>query len=215
MEYVNTAVQDTLGLPAIQKKIGLFGGTFNPVHCGHVEMARQVLEEFGLDEVWMLPSGHPPHKTHVASAQHRVAMLRLAVKGVRGLSVCELEVHRAGHTYTVDTLTELAERYPRVAFFYIVGADTLFELCTWKCAEQVMRMVTFLCVGRSGYSGLAAEAERLQQTCGARIELANCEGGNVSSTLVRMRVQKGMSIDGLVPPEIEEYIKAHGLYTGA
>ncbi len=202
-----------------RRKIGLLGGTFNPVHLGHLILARDAREAQGLDEVWLMPAGQPVHKLDqsIAAATHRLAMVKAAVSDESGLNVCRVEVERQGATYTVDTLRILTAEYPAVDWTYIVGADTLPQLVTWREIEEVLTLSSFACMRRPGMPDdpgqLAAQIdlpapwpERLVEGLftGHRIE--------ISSSEIRKRLASGQSIRYLVPESVETYIREHHLY---
>ena len=199
-----------------ERKIGLFGGTFNPVHLGHVYMARQVYREFKLDKVVFIPVGDPPHKRndHVEGKEHRFAMLQIALSGLDGFEVSRVELDREGSTYTIDTLTLLKKQMTGCKFYFIVGADNIFEIVTWKRYEEVLKLTEFICFYRPGY-----EKEKVfeymrfyQEKYGKEILLSEYTGINVSSKEVRKKLQEGESVKGLVGEGVEHYIKENGLY---
>lgn len=194
------------------RTIGLMGGSFNPVHCGHVRLARAALLSGAADEVLFLPSGNPPHKRDgLADKRDRLAMVELAVRGEAGMGVCREEVERSGVIYTVDTLTILRRQMPDAQFKYLIGADTLAALDTWRRPEEVIRLCTLLVAARPGQEDL----ERLAapwRARGAVIEFLPCAPADISSTAIRARIAAGLPLCGLVPPQVENYIRANGLY---
>ncbi len=202
-----------------KRQIGLLGGTFDPVHMGHLILARDAREAQGLDEVWLMPAGQPAHKLDRAtvSAEHRLAMVEAAVADEPGLAVCPLEVERAGTTYTVDTLRMLTGEYPDVDWTYIIGADTLPLLVTWREIEEVLTLCSFACVRRPGMpddpEGLAASIE-LPAPWPERLVAGLFTGHRIeiSSSEIRKRLASGQSIRYLVPESVETYIRAHNLY---
>lgn len=194
------------------RRIGLMGGSFNPIHCGHVRLARAALQTGAVDEVLFLPSGNPPHKHDgLADKLDRLAMVELAVRGEAGMSVCREEVERSGVIYTVDTLTILGRRMPDAQLKYLIGADTLAVLDTWRRPEEVIRLCTLLVAARPGQADLDALAAPWRAR-GAVIEALPCAPADISSTAIRARVAAGLPLDGLVPPQVEAYIRANGLY---
>jgi len=196
------------------QRIGLMGGSFNPVHIGHVKMARAALDAGCVDKVLFLPTGNPPHKrSGLADKLDRLEMVRLAVAGERDMDVCREEVDREGVIYTVDTLGILGGKMPDCAFSYIIGADSLCQLHTWKKPEVLITRCRLLVVMRPG----EAEQETLEAAChwrekGADIEFLNMPPMDISSTEIRGRIAEGLEIGSLLPPGVEAYIKAHGLY---
>ncbi|HWR22286.1 MAG TPA: nicotinate-nucleotide adenylyltransferase [Feifaniaceae bacterium] len=203
---------------AAPRRVGILGGTFNPIHQGHIQMAQDVRLALGLDTVLLIPAADPPHKEvdgHV-SAEHRYKMVCLAAEGLSGVSVSDIEIARGGKSYTVDTVTELKRRFPQDGFYVIVGSDLLNDIPAWSRAEELMRLVTIVGVKRQGQdSGDEEAAERFRSEYGARIETLNIAVPPVSSTMVRDRVYDALPINGLVPPAVETYICEEGLYLPA
>ena len=201
-----------------RRKIGILGGTFNPVHIGHLDMAKRAMAEFTLQEIVFLPVGKPPHKqgAAVASAESRYEMLRLATEDEPGFSVSRLEIDRAGFTYTVDTLRELKLLYPDDDFYFIIGADTLFELESWKECETVMRLCRFIVFGRRGFkpSAVCEKGKELTRRYGVQILYSRHSCMEVSSTQIRCRAQAGQSIAGMTTKKVEDYIRRNGVYQG-
>lgn len=190
------------------------GGSFNPIHCGHLNMGRAALESGVVEQVLFLPSGNPPHKrAGLEDKAHRLAMARLAVQGEAGMDVCTEEIDREGVIYTVDTLTILRERMPGCRFHYLIGADTLCVLHTWRRAEDVIKLCAFLVVMRPGEdeAQVMAAAERWRAE-GADISFLPARMMDISSTEIRTRLEAGQGLCGLVPAQVEEYIRQNGLY---
>ena len=196
------------------QQIGLMGGSFNPIHCGHLNMGRAALESGVVERVLFLPSGNPPHKrAGLEDKLHRLAMARLAVMGEADMDVCAEEIEREGVIYTVDTLTILHEKMPDCRFHYLIGADTLRVLHTWRRPEDVIRLCAFLVVMRPGED--EAKMHEIADTWrekGADIAFLPCELMDISSTQIRARLESGQSLDGLVPEQVEAYIQKNGLY---
>lgn len=205
-----------------QKKIGIMGGTFDPIHNAHLELGRWALSHADLDEIWFMPDRQPPHKKGrpVTAAFHRCRMTELAVSGQPGF-VCSLfEQNRTGFTYTSDTLRELKENYPAYCFYFIVGADSLYEIETWHEPAQVMKQ-TILLVAKRFYTKntvhgrtLEEQAEYLREFYHAEIILMDFPTICCSSTAIREMVAKGQDISNMVPPPVNEYILEHHLYRG-
>jgi len=210
------SVIDTVCLQPKANHVGLLGGTFNPVHNGHLRMARVALDEFMLGEVVFIPSGNPPHKRSeaIVPAEHRMNMLRLAISGENRFSMDTLEVDRPGLTYTVDTLEALLRVHRDTVYHYIIGADTLYELPTWRNFERVITLTCFICVLRPGVAdeGSYAFAEALNSKYGPRIVIAREKGLDISSSLIRSLVADGQSAAGLMPEAVSDYIKLNRLY---
>ncbi len=198
-------------------KIGIMGGTFDPVHDGHLLLGRQAYTEYCLDSVWFMPSGQPPHKRdhHVTDGNHRCAMVKLAIKDEPGFEFSDFEFRRNGNTYTAQTMALLKEAFPQHNFFYIIGADSLYEIESWYHPEQVMSSVPFLVAEREyekNHRPLKDQITRLSNLYGARISLLHCKEMDISSAQIRQAVKKGTSIRNLVPHAVGEYIAAHSLY---
>ena len=194
--------------------VGLMGGSFNPIHLGHLNMGRAALESGLVEKVLFLPSGNPPHKrAGLEDKQHRLAMARLAVAGEAGMDVCTEEIDRQGVIYTVDTLTILHERMPDCRFHYLIGADTLCVLHTWRRAEDVIKLCAFLVVMRPGEdeAQVMAAAQRWRAK-GAEISFLPARMMDISSTQIRERMADGRPLDDLVPPQVEAYIRENDLY---
>lgn len=202
-----------LGYP--KKRIGILGGTFNPVHCGHVEMARAAVAEFAFDRVWLMPSRIPPHK-HVpmmASEAHRLHMVELACEGEPKLTASALEMARTGVTFTVDTLRELHQRGD-AAYTFIVGTDTVLLLDTWRNPQAVFDLCDFVAFKRVGVdeAEVAAKIRELRARYGARIRLGAHRCMEVSSSDIRARILANLPLKGLVPRAVEDFIHRHGVY---
>lgn len=177
-------------------------------------MGRAALESGVVERVLFLPSGNPPHKrTGLEDKAHRLAMARLAVAGEKDMEICTEEIDREGVIYTVDTLTILRGKMPDCRFHYLIGADTLCVLHTWRRAEDVIRLCAFLVVMRPGEdeTQVAAAAEHWR-ALGADISFLPARMMDISSTEIRTRLEKGMSLDGLVPAQVDDYIRRNGLY---
>lgn len=191
------------------KRIGILGGTFDPVHNAHVELAQAALDQYSLDTVLFIPTGKPVRKlgrTH-ASAKHRLGMLQALCTGNKNFGVSSLEVERPTITYTIDTVRELKALYgDESELFLILGEDTVIDLATWKNAEEIARHVTILYARRS----CGAEEPRLPQgfTC---FEIC-LPVLSLSSSTIRSELSQGNDVQNLVPAEALNYLKKHGLY---
>lgn len=196
------------------RKIGLMGGSFNPVHEGHLNLARAALRSGCVDSVLFLPTGNPPHKhAELADKLDRLAMVELAVAGEADMAVSREEIDREGVIYTVDTLRSLAGKMPDCRFVYLIGADTLGQLDTWRRPEEVVRLCDLLVLMRPGEAdGQARLWAKRWALRGARIGFLPAKRMDISSTQIRQRVARGEPIAGMVPPDVEAYIVSHGLY---
>ena len=199
-----------------KNKIGILGGTFNPIHLGHVDMAQKLYYEFSLDEVMLVVSGDPPHKNsaQMPSAKHRFNMVLKAAENLPFANVSDIEIARPGKIYTVDTLRILKNENPSAEYFYIIGADTLFQLESWKEFSEVFKLCSFICMEREGSSrkDCLVKAADLSKNYSAKIYFSSYKGKPISSTAVREVLQKGQSAADLIPAEVERYIEENGLY---
>ena len=197
------------------RKIGIMGGTFNPIHIGHLMLAEHAYEEFSLDEVIFLPSARPPHKDQqILSDINRKEMILLATQDNPHFSFSSLEFERKGTTYTVDTMRELNKRYPKDTFYFIIGADSFFALESWYNPKELFRQTSFVVATRDGHKKEELEKHKntLEQQYQAKIQFLNSPNIEISSRSIRKRVLEGKSISYYVPKAVEEYIKRHRLY---
>ena len=193
-------------------RVGIMGGTLDPVHSGHVLVASRARELLGLDRVMLLPAGDPPHKAPPTPKADRMEMARLAAAECEGLFACAVEIGRSGVTYTVDTLRELARANPDTEWFYLIGADTLDVLDSWRDFGEVAKICVFAVNDRADEDVDAARIREIGEKYGARFARLPFRGPEISSTDVRARVAEGRSIAGLVPEAVEAYIRERGLY---
>lgn len=191
------------------RRIGIFSGTFDPVHLGHLRAAQACLESLGLERVLFAPFGKPLIRQAEASAAHRLEMIRLQIAGVPGLEASEVDLGQ-GPRYAVDTLRDLKKRYPGAEFFYIVGADKLADIPHWKDARELFRMCRFAAFPRLGYElGPLCEALRAE---GAVVHLIPADPVIVSSGQIRALLRLLSDAAGQLAPRVAEYIAARGLY---
>ena len=196
------------------RAIGLLGGTFNPVHEGHLSIAREALRLFALDAVWFIPCAVPPHKPahNLAANEDRLAMLRLALAGEPRFDALPIEFDRPGKSYTVDTVRALQALHPGDGFVFIIGADTLPELHTWHQPLELLSLVRIVTLARPGFVPDAV-ALQLPPPWPARL-LADLRTGDpldVSSRDVRAKIAAGQTLS-LVPEPVQRYIQEHNLY---
>lgn len=199
-------------------RLGIYGGTFDPVHYGHLLLAECCREQCQLDQVWFMPAASPPHKesTHISTAEHRVAMLELAVGGQESMLVSRLELARGGVSYTVDTLRELVHLDRARELFFLMGADSLHDLPLWREPGAICQLATLVIVARPGqppvdFTGLApwTTAERIEHFQRHQVTMPQID---LTSREIRRRAQDGQSIRFRTPRSVEAYIAAHGLY---
>lgn len=199
-------------------KIGILGGTFDPIHLGHLFVAEAARDAFNLNKVLFIPTGDPPHKksSRLASGKDRIQMIQKAICDNPTFHLDSREVERIGTTYTIDTLTEIKELYPHDELFFIIGGDTLLELKNWRNFSSVAGLCDFIVYQRLGYRHheQKEEALSLQQTYRARIHFMEGPYLDVSSRDIRQRLEQKQTIRYLVPDEVVIYIKEHKLYKG-
>ena len=218
--------------------IGLFGGTFNPVHLGHLRAALEVKEGFGLDEIVMIPAALPPHKMPgmVADASDRLAMLNLAIEDTTGLNTSDVELKRKGPSYTIDTVYHFKRTMPDKSMIYLImGLDAFLEIDTWKSYEELLAQLPLIVINRPSpncqtsddawkimkdflISKISADyAFSSSQSCylaenKQAIYIFEVTAMDISSTIIRKQIKEGRSIEFLVPPKIEEFVNKKGLY---
>ena len=187
-------------------RLGVYGGTFDPVHHGHLLLARDTLEQLRLDAVLFVPCGQSPLKTRKprATAPRRLAMLRLALKGNPRFWLTRCELNRPAPSYAYDTALEIREAFPRAELFWLIGADQLADLDRWHRPDDLRRLVTFVLLPRGETDAPGAP--------GAVLSLPRPRRVDISATEIRHRVKSRLPIDHLVPAPIAAYIKRHGLY---
>ncbi|NTU88654.1 MAG: nicotinate-nucleotide adenylyltransferase [Actinobacteria bacterium] len=208
---------DRIGFDDVHKehRLGIMGGTFDPIHFGHLVCAEQAREEFGLEAVIFMPAGSPTRKlkTYTASADHRFRMTQIAIESNPLFDVSRLEVDREGPIYTVDTMRVLRDHYPpNVKFYFITGADAIADVATWYGAEELARLTSFIAVTRPGYPFEAAQTAIQKALFDIRIEYLQIPELAISSTALRKRISEGHSIRYLTPDAICSYIEDNGLY---
>ncbi|MCK5676464.1 MAG: nicotinate-nucleotide adenylyltransferase [Verrucomicrobia bacterium] len=202
------------------KRIGIIGGSFDPLHLGHLIIAQDAVEHLGLSEVVFIPAAIPPHKQQREQvvAEHRLAMLRLALEADARFSVSDIEIRRGGVSYSVDTIRGLKESRPEAEWVLIVGSDTLVDLHNWYKIDEVLdlcEVATFLRPGENNLEEIAGKVLVAEHHRKRLIEnIVETHLVEISSTEIRMRVAEGRSIRYLVPAEVELYILEHGLYRG-
>lgn len=197
--------------------IALMGGTFDPIHLGHLVTAEAAVEQFGLDQVLFVPALQPPHKQGypVTPAEHRLAMVQLATRSNPRFAVSSVELDRQGPSYTVDTLAEMRESLPYgTRLYFITGADAVINVETWREPERLFRLCHFIAAHRPGFptNAIREGLRGLEHRYNTRILEVDAPAFEVSSTDIRQRVRDGRTIKYLVPGPVEEYICVNGLY---
>lgn len=201
------------------KRIGLMGGTFNPIHIGHLVTAEEAFFQFDLDEIIFIPSGKPPHKTDsdIAPAEDRYLMTVIATASNAHFTVSRIEIDRTGPSYTVDTLREMKKIYGEdTQLYFITGADAIIEILTWKDPEIIAGLCEFIAATRPGYS--LRRFEELHLVGNKRlpkVHFMEVPALAISSTDIRQRIKEGRPIRYLVPEGVDEYLYKRGLYLEA
>jgi nicotinate-nucleotide adenylyltransferase len=199
------------------KRIGIMGGTFDPIHKGHLALAKAAMDEFVLSKVIFIPAGTPPHKKpgDVTDKEHRYNMVRLAIRGKKGYSISRMELDRKGLSYAVDTFNALKKRYGRkVKLFYIMGLDSINEILDWRKPLDLFKLCEFIVGTRPGtkirtfkrlvkFPPLQKEVDKIHL-----MELKE----NISSSDIRQKIKEGKSVSAVVPKAIENYIRKNKLY---
>jgi nicotinate-nucleotide adenylyltransferase len=201
-------------------RIGVLGGTFNPIHLGHLIVAQMAMERFELGRVMFIPCAVPPHKngTGLADGAHRFAMVQSAIEGDLHFEASDMEIQRGGRSYTIDTARALRERFAGAELCFIIGADTLPELHMWREIETLLTLVRFVTLARPGTDVEALRTNpdrlRLPPPWPERLlgDVAEGRQVDISSSDIRYRLAEGISIRYLVPPGVEMYITEHNLY---
>lgn len=198
-------------------RIGIMGGSFDPIHKGHVSLAVDALEQADLDYVVIVPAGRQPFKLDAtpASGEDRLNMVELALEGNPRLIPCDLELKREGISYTYLTLRSMQELLgPGADLFFIVGADSILKLETWMNSDELLSTYSFIAGSRPGYEDheLKLCMIHLEEIYGTRIIMIENDLLDISSTDIRERARKGEELSDHVDPKVERYIKEHGLY---
>ena len=211
-------------------RIGILGGTFNPIHLAHLRSAEEVREAQQLDRILFIPSATPPHKRSngLAAAPHRLAMARLAIRGNPHFRVSTIEIERRGRSYSVDTLRALQARTPGAQFFFILGVDAFREIGTWKDYRSIFALCSLVVTSRPTYKNspligalpvavradfcYRPRAQRLEHRTGNQVIFQRISYLDISASAIRHRLHSGRSIRYLVPASVERYIVRHHLY---
>lgn len=218
------------------KRIGLLGGTFNPIHNGHLHIAKKVSQHLHTDFVLFIPSGIPPHKENkkIPAAHHRMAMVRLALSEIPQFKPCDLEVDRAGPSYTIETVEALKQVYPNDPLFFIIGIDAFSQIGTWKEPKRLLTLCNFVLISRPGYpfSNLAnfevfhardralfheldqGKKEKCQLKISAQTAFyfISIPHSTISATDIRKRILAGEETKNLLPQSVESYIIKNNIY---
>lgn len=197
-------------------KIGIMGGTFNPIHNVHIQMAKKAKEEISLEQVLFMVAAVPPHKMGqvIASEEDRYEMVKLGISGMEGFSASRLELDRKGPSYTLDTLRELKQKHPEDEFYFILGGDSLFQIHTWYHPEEFIPLCKFIVFARGDDDKreMLCRCQDLESAYHSQFILVDMPVSNVSSTEIRQLAAQGKPIDGYVPEAVAKYIAQKGLY---
>lgn len=198
------------------RKIGIMGGTFNPIHVGHLMLAQWAMDENELDEVWFIPTGcsYMKEGMEIVSPQERYRMTCLAVAGNDRMRCLDIEMKREGYTYTYETLEQLKKEYPEDVFYFIFGADCLFAVESWRSPERIFRSCCIIAAVRGDTSLDSMEAKKAELTAKYQADIILMKFFNfeISSTQIRERISHGRSIRYLVPDSVIAYIEEKGFY---
>ncbi len=210
-------------------RIGLLGGTFNPIHSGHLHIAAKVQQQCQLDQIWFVPAGQPPHKPLASdiSFSHRLAMVEAAISEFPDFHSCDIEGRRDGASYSVDTLRQLSEKYPDHEFFFVMGLDSFRDLSLWKDYPRLFDYAHVVVAARPGFSGTLEEllpvaiagrfcydsdSKNLLCDTGFSLISVTDTSYDISSTEIRRLVAAQQDVAGLIPQSVLEYIRVHQLY---
>lgn len=199
------------------KKYGIFGGSFNPIHYGHLMICEYIKEEMGLDKVIFIPTGNPPHKDLGVSAEDRYEMVRIAISPNPDFEISDIETTRVNLSYTVDTIRELKKIYKEEKLYFLIGLDSLFQLKTWKKIGDLSQEIEFVVALRPGYidkEEINNEIDFLRKNFGTKINLIKTPLYEISSTDLRDRIHEGKSLRYLIPKKVLDYIEESGFYKG-
>lgn len=197
------------------KKYGIFGGSFNPIHYGHLMICEYIKEEMGLDKVIFIPTGNPPHKELELSAEDRYEMVRLAISPNPDFEISDIETTRVKKSYTVDTIRELKKIYKEEKLYFLIGLDSLFQLKTWMKIGDLSQEIEFVVALRPGYldkEEVNKEIDFLRENFGTKINLIKTPLYEISSTDLRDRIREGKYLRYLIPKKVLDYIEESGFY---
>lgn len=199
-----------------QHRVGIFGGTFNPIHNGHLMIAENACRQFQLEQIVFMPTGHAPHKAYMGAdmSSHRIHMTELAIDGHPSFTISCRELENERVSYTYQTLCRLNAEYPDTEFYFILGADSLFDFHLWRHPEIICREAIILAAARDNLDAakLDAQIASLTEQYGGRIYRIRMENYCISSREIRERIAAGLSVSEMVPPCVMHYIEENRLY---
>lgn len=200
------------------KRYGMMGGTFNPIHFAHLYIAYEAKEALDLDKVVFMVAGNPPHKKEspIIDSKYRYDMVQEAIESYSGFEICDYEIKKQGYSYTYETLKYLKSHEEDVEVFFIAGADSLMDIEKWKNPDLVLNNCTFVAFNRGEYTKeiLEKQKKNLQNKYNASIVLLDVINLDISSSMIRGRIQEGKKVDFFIPKEVMKYIKDNNLYGG-
>lgn len=197
------------------KRIAVFGGTFNPVHNGHIALLQAFKNSLALDQILVVPTASPPHKhtPNLADASSRLAMCKIAFGNDEAIKVCDIEISRGGISYTIDTLTALKKQYADALFFLLIGADMFMTIESWFQFDKIIRMAVICCAPRNDVSmeTLRDQAARLS-SLGAKTAICKMKPYPASSSEIRYKIRRNENVSEFLPAGLIAYIQKHNLY---
>lgn len=200
------------------KKYGIMGGTFNPIHLAHLYIAYEAKEQLNLDKVIFIPAGNPPHKKNngIIDAEYRYNMVKKAIEGYEDFIISDYEVNKNGYSYTYETLKYLKNKYYDTEIFFISGGDSLIDIEKWREPEQVLKNCTFVAFNRGVYTKeiLSEQKKKLEDKYKCKITLLDVVDIDISSSIIRKRIQDGKRVDFFLSKEVKDYIEENALYKG-
>lgn len=194
------------------KRYGIMGGTFDPIHIGHLFIAEEIRCHFHLDKIIFVPNGNPPHKESVTDKHLRFEMVEIAIADNPNFEISDIEMHGDSHIYTIDTIKRLKEKDPQNEYHFIFGSDSLYDLPKWKSYSELMELCNFIAIGRPGFKTSDID---IPEEYRGKVEILNTLEIPVDSTNIRSRVLEGKNIKYLVSSGVEKYIYDKKIYMGA
>lgn len=198
-------------------RIGILGGTFNPIHNGHLLLGELVREKESLDTIIFLPTGNAPHKANIAPSVMRYEMVSIATEDNDNFVVLDIETNREGYSFTIDSIKIIENMYPNAELFFIIGLDTLFTLQTWRSFDEIVKRTSFLVAPRMSYhdvdvADIKLQTEYLENEYDAHIKIVKTNLFDLSSTEVRYRIKNNLSTKYMIPEGVSKYIESKRLY---
>ncbi len=199
-----------------RKKIGILGGTFDPIHLGHVQLAKTAYEQFHLDEMWIMPNGNPPHKKNQVQTDFllRCQMVELAIADTAYMELCDVERSAEGYHYTYQTLEYFHGKHPQYQFYFIIGADSLMDFTSWREPGKITKLATLLvaCRDDSGQEELKQEIRHLKSLYGGEFLILNSPKVDAASNEIRRKSANGEDISGYLDGRVLDFIQKNHLY---